>query len=276
MSPIARKRFFTVIKHLGLIILTFIMFFPLYIVFVMGTYYSEDIFRGMPIWFSDYLMENIKVVFKNDFGTAYLNSIIVSVGSVVLSVLTSSLIGFALAKYRFKIKNFIFSFMVLMMMIPGQVSIIGYVLEMKAFNMLGTLLPLIFIWMAHPFGAFFMTQFIRDSVPDEVLESGRLDGCSEPGLFFRIVLPFVRSALVTLSMLVFLWAWNSYMIPLIVINKQSLYTIPLMVSNLSTAFRTDYGAIMCALSISILPIILLFCLASKTFIKGIAAGAVKG
>ena len=90
------------------------------------------------------------------------------------------------------------------------------------------------------------------------------------------MLPFVRPAILTVSLLVFLWSWNSFMIPLIVLNKQSLYTIPLMVSTLATLFRTDYGAMMCALSISILPIIAVFCLCSKNFVQGIANGAVKG
>lgn len=266
----------TVVSYTGLILMTIIMFFPLYIVFVMGTYYSEDIFRGLPIWPSDYVLENLKVVFRNNFGQAYLNSILVAIGSVALSVLASTMIGFAIAKYDFKLKNFMLGFIMMIMMIPNQISIIGYIREMKTIGALGTLLPLIFVWIAHPFGAFFMTQFIRDSVPGEVLESARLDGCSEPGIFFRIVLPFIKPGIVTLSLLVFLWSWNSFMIPLIVINKQSLYTIPLMVSTLSTQFRSDYGAIMCALSISILPIIVIFCLTSKTFISGIAAGAVKG
>ena len=270
------KKINAILSHAGLIIMTAIMLFPLYAVFIMATYYSEDIFRGLPLWPSEYLLENLKVVFRNNFGMAYLNSLVVSISSVVLSVLVSAMVGFAIAKYDFKLKKCMIAFIMLIMMIPTQISIIGYVREMKAFGVLNTLLPLIFVWIAHPFGAFFMVQFIRDSVPGEVLESARLDGCTEPGIFFRIVVPFIKPGIVTLATLVFLWSWNSFMIPLIVINKQSLYTIPLMVSTLQTQFRSDYGAIMCALSISILPIILLFCCSSKTFIKGIAAGAVKG
>lgn len=276
MSRRAGKKAGAVVKQILLILMTIVMFFPLYIVFIMGTYYSEDIFKGMPILPGNYLIENLKMVFAKGFVSAYINSITVSVTSVILSVLISSMIGFALAKYKFKGKKLVMGFVVGVMMIPGQIAMIGYMLEMRKLGLLNTLLPLIFTWAAHPMGAFLMTQFIGDGVPDELLESGRLDGCSEPGLFFRIVVPCVKPGFLTLAMLVFLASWNNYVLPVILVNKQELFTIPLMVNNLSNAFRSDYGAIMCALSLAILPMIIIFSMCSKTFIKGIAAGAVKG
>ncbi len=265
-----------VIKQMVLILMTMVMFFPLYIVFVMGTYHSEDIFKGLPMLPSNYFVTNLKLVISKGFFSAYLNSITVSVASVIISVLVSTMIGFALAKYKFKGKKLIFIFIMAIMMIPGQISMIGYMLEMRKMNLLNTLLPLIFIWVAHPLGAFLMMQFISDGIPDELLESARLDGCSEPGIFFKIVIPCIKSGFVTLATLIFLWSWNNYVLPLILINKQELFTIPLMVNNLSNAFRSDYGAIMCALSLSVLPMIIIFSLCSRTFIQGIAAGAVKG
>ena len=271
-----KKRISAVIKQIILILMTLVIFFPLYIVFVMGTYYSEDIFKGLPMLPSDYFLTNLKLVISKGFFSAYLNSITVSVTSVILSVLVSTMIGFALAKYNFKGKKFIFAFVMAIMMIPGQISMIGYMLEMRKMNLINTLLPLIFTWAAHPLGAFLMMQFISDGIPDELLESARLDGCSEPGIFFKIVIPCIKSGFVTLATLVFLWSWNNYVLPLILINKQELFTIPLMVNNLSNAFRSDYGAIMCALGLSVLPMIVIFSLCSRTFIQGIAAGAVKG
>ncbi len=271
-----RKRLYAGLKQLLLILMTLVMFFPLYIVFIMGTYYSEDIFKGLPILPGSYLIENLKTVFSNHYFRAYFNSIFVSVVSVILSVFISSMIGFALAKYQFKGRKAIFTFILAIMMIPGQIAMIGYMLEMRKFGLNNTLFPLIFTWAAHPLGAFLMTQFIKDSVPNELLESGRLDGCSEPGLLFRIVVPCIKPGFLTLATLVFLWSWNNYILPLILVNRQVMFTIPLMVSTLSNQFRSDYGAIMCALAISVLPMIIIFSLCSKTFIKGIAAGAVKG
>ena len=276
MSRKTKRRIKAVVKQIVLVLMTIVMFFPLYIVFIMGTYYSEDIFKGLPILPGDYLIENIKMVISKGFFRAYFNSITVSVVSVILSVMISSLIGFALAKYKFKGKKLIFGFIMAIMMIPGQIALIGYMLEMRKVGLIDTLLPLIFTWAAHPLGAFLMTQFISDAIPDELLESGRLDGCTEPGLFFRIVVPCIKPGFLTLATLVFLWSWNNYVLPLIIINKQEMFTIPLMVNNLSNTFRSDYGAIMCALALSVLPMIVIFSLCSKTFIKGIAAGAVKG
>ena len=140
----AKKRAAAVIKQIILIVMTLIMFFPLYIVFVMGTYYSEDIFKGLPILPSDYFLTNLKLVISKGYFSAYFNSITVSVVSVILSVLVSTMIGFALAKYNFKGKKFIFAFVMAIMMIPGQISMIGYMLEMRKLNLINTLLPLIF------------------------------------------------------------------------------------------------------------------------------------
>ena len=276
MTPKQKKKMNAGLKQVFLILLSLLMFFPLYIVFIMGTYYSEDIFRQLPILPSTYLLENLKVVFQKGFFQSYMNSIFVSVISVVTSVSISTMIGFGLAKYRFRGRHLILTFIMGVMMIPAQITMIGYMLEMKSMHLLGTLWPLIICWLANPLGAFLMTQFISDGVPNELLEAARIDGCSEFGMFLRVVLPCIKPGVLTLSTLIFLWSWNNYVLPVILINKQELFTIPLMINNLSNAFRSDYGAIMCALSLAVLPMIIIFSLCSKTFIKGIAAGAVKG
>lgn len=276
MNKKLQKKTGAALKQLVLIVLTLIMFFPLYIVFIMSTYYSEDIFKGMPILPANYFLENLKMVLSKGFLQAFANSLIVSVASVVVSVAVCTSIGFGLSKYNFKAKKAIFAFVIAVMMIPNQVSMIGYMIEMRSLGLLTTLLPLIFTWAAYPLGVFLMVQFFSDSVPDELLESARIDGCSEPGIFLKIAAPCIKPGISTLAVLVFLGSWNNYTLPVILINKQELFTIPLMVNSLSNAFRSDYGAIMCALGLSVLPMIILFSLCSKTFIKGISAGAVKG
>lgn len=276
MNKKTKKKVLAAAKQIMLILMTLVMFFPLYIVFIMSTYYSEDVFKGMPVLPGNYFIQNFKMVISKGYFKAYFNSITVSVSSVLLSVTISTLIGFALAKYKFKGKKLIFGFLMAVMMIPGQISMIGYMLEMRSAGLLSTLLPLILTWAAHPLGAFLMTQFVTDGVPDELLESARLDGCSEPGIFVKIAMPCIKPGMMTLATLVFLSSWNNYVLPVILINKQELFTVPLMVNSLSNSFRSDYGAIMCALGLSVLPMIIIFSMCSKTFIKGIAAGAVKG
>ncbi|MDF2959512.1 MAG: carbohydrate transporter permease [Paenibacillus sp.] len=259
-----------------LTLITILSLFPFYMMIVMSTYYTEDIFKGLPLLPSNYLMENLRMVFRSNFYLVYANSIMVSVAAVVLSVLISALIGYAIAKYNFKMKRALNYFIMITMMVPTQVGLIGYVIEMKNLGLGNTLAPAILTWMAFPFGAFFMVQFIKDSVSHEILECARLDGCPETGIFFRIVLPLIKPGLATLGMLVFLWSWNSYLLPLVTINNAKWYTLPLFISNLGIVHRTDYAAEMTALAISIVPLLIIFTIASKTFIKGITSGAVKG
>ncbi|TBL81510.1 carbohydrate ABC transporter permease [Paenibacillus thalictri] len=262
-----------------MIFVTLISIFPFYIVFVMSTYYNEDLFLGLPIIPSDYLFENIKTIFGQNgqnFFRIYGNSLLASSSSIILACTVSTFAGYAVAKYDFALKKFVHYFIIITMMLPGQIAIIGYIIEMKNMGLTNTLFPLILHYFAYPFGAFFMTQFIKDSVPTEIIECARLDGCSEFRIFGSIVVPFIKPALATLAILVFLSSWNSYMLPLISINKTSWYTIPLYVTTIGTENRYDFAARMCALALAIFPVLFVFIAGSKSFIKGITAGAVKG
>jgi cellobiose transport system permease protein len=210
------------------------------------------------------------------FDLIYLNSLIVSVSSTLLSVFVSALAGFAFAKHEFKYKRKLFSFILLTMMIPGQLGLVAYIIEMRFLGLSGSLFPLILPWVANAFGIYWMTQFMKGAVPNEVLESARIDGCSEIGVFFRIALPFIGPAMTTLSLLVFLWSWNNYLLPLIIINQPELYTIPLGITTLGNLYRTDLAAQILGLSIGTIPVLVLFAIGSKSFIRGLTAGSVKG
>jgi len=259
-----------------LVIISLLSLFPFYIMIVMGTHYNEDLFKGIPIFPGDYWLENLKTVLKADFLHVYGNSLIVSVASVVLATLTSTLIGYAVAKFEFKGRKGLQMFVILTMMVPTQVGLIGYIIEMRHLGVGNTLWPVILVWAAFPFGAFFMIQFMRDSIPNDLLECARIDGCSEPGIFARIVLPIIKPGLATLATLVFLWSWNNYLLPLVTINRSEWYTLPIFISNLGIVHRTDYAARMAALTMTTIPVLILFVLGSKTFMKGLTAGAVKG
>lgn len=257
-------------------IMSVIALFPFYMMFVMGTYYSEDLFHGLPLLISDYFLENLKTTLDNGLPATYLNSIIVSSVSVLVCLFTSITIGYALAKFRFRGQKVIMVLVLMGMMLPTQISIIGYIMEMRAAHLTNTLWSVICVWIANPFSAFFMMQFLQDSVPEEMLESARIDGCSEPRILSSIVVPCIKPAIMTVAALVFLWSWNNYLLPLITLNKQKVYTLPLMISNISVAYRQDYGAQMLALALSTFPVLLIFIMGSKYFVKGITAGAVKG
>jgi cellobiose transport system permease protein len=259
-----------------MILFTLISILPFYVIVMMATHSTAEIFSGLILMPGDHLLANMKTIFINKFHYCYFNSVIVSVVSTVISVLVSALTGFALAKYDFKFKKFFFFFILATMMIPGQIGMIGYVIEMKALRLSNTLLPLILVWCANAFGVFFMTQYIRDIVPDEVIESARLDGCGEFGIFVRIVLPFIKPAVATLATLIFLWSWNNFLLPLITIYNKELYTIPLGIQALQNTYVVDFGARGAGLAFAVVPILIIFSLGSKTFIKGLTAGAVKG
>lgn len=269
-------------KILKILIILFVSFyvlitvFPVYIVLVMGSWKNDDLMRTVPYWFSDYFIQNLKNVLASNYFRSYGNSIIVSAAAVFGSAFVTTLLGYALAKYKFRGRNFLNKFVIATMMLPQQITVIGYVIEMRSLHMNNSLLPIIVCWLANPFAAFFMIQFMKESVPAEVLESARIDGAGEVKVLMKIVIPFIKPALATVGILVFLWSWNNYMLPLVTINKDNLMTIPLFVNNLGSEYRDDVGARMCAISLAIIPIIIMFSIFSKTFIKGISAGAIKG
>ena len=131
-------------------------------------------------------------------------------------------------------------------------------------------------YVANCFGTFWMTQFIRSNVPNEVLESARIDGCGEFRIFFQIVLPYLKPAIATLTILQFMWNWNNYLLPLVILNDTNLYPITLGIATLATQYATNYPAQICALSLGTLPLILIFIAGSKYFINGLTAGDIKG
>lgn len=249
---------------------------PFVLLPLMGSYSTEELMRQLPFTFGDKFFENTKTLLEGNFLKVYLNSILVSVGSIVFSVVISVLAAYSVTKFRYKGASLITTLIIVTMMVPGQISTVGYIMEMRAIHLTNSLWPLILTWMAHPFTCFFMIQFMKSSVPTEVIESGRIDGASEPRILFSIVLPFIRPGIATTVILLFLWSWNSYTLPMLMINNNDMFTIPLYVANLISEFRFDIGGRMAALTWAVFPVIILFVIFSKSFIKGIASGSVKG
>ncbi|WP_138751462.1 carbohydrate ABC transporter permease [Paenibacillus sinopodophylli] len=262
--------------YVVLVLASLVFLFPFYMMLTMGTYYSEDLFKTLPILPSSYLLENLKTVVSPSFLLNYWNSFYVAVLFTAASVGVCAMTGFAFAKYEFRGKGFLYGFILLTMMIPGQLGLIAFVMEMKWFHLNNTHAPLIISGLNNAFGVFFMTQFMRSSVPTEVIESARIDGCTEPRIFGSIVIPFLMPAISTLGLICFLGSWNNYLLPLVTINRPELYTLPLGIANLSTQYRTDYSASILGLTLGTLPLIILFLFGSKTLVRGLTGGAVKG
>lgn len=266
-------------KYLLNILLLLISLFgllPFYFMFILSTNNTEDIYKGLVILPRGYILQNLKTVFESNFLAFYWNSIYVAVLSTVLCTMISALTGFAFAKYRFKGRDGLYNFILMTMMIPTQLGLVAYIIQMKTMGLNKTHLPLIIQWGASAFGVFWMNQYIRSNVPTEVIESARIDGCNELRTFISIVIPYIKPALVTLSILVFMWSWNNYLLPVVIINKPGMYTIPLGIATLGNLYRNDYAAKIMGLSLGTLPAIIIFIAGSRSFIRGITAGAVKG
>lgn len=272
MSRVKLKKCLTVFI---LAVITLISLFPFYMMLIMGTYKTENLADAISMLPGNYLLENLSKIISGGFLKYYGNSLYITVVGTALCVFVSALTGYGLAKFKFKLNRFLSVFIVLCMMIPCQLGIIGYVIEMRFIGLANTREAVILMNVANCFGAFWMTQFIKGGVHDEVLESARIDGCSELGIFLKIVVPYIKPGLATLVILQFMWNWNSYLLPLVVLSDPDLYTITLGIASLGNRYSSDFAAQICALSLGTIPLIIIFIIGSKYFIKGLTAGSVK-
>lgn len=264
------------IMFIVMMLFSIVSLFPFYSMLMMGTYKTSDLYSSVKLLPGDYVKENFKRVLSTPIFTFYRNSIIVAVCSSMACVFVSSLAGYALAKFQFRGKKLISNFIMITMMVPSQLGIVAFVLEMRKMGLTDTLIPLIVPFAANAFGVYWIRSFSKSAVPYEVLECARIDGAGEFAIFFRIVLPFIRPACVTLLLLAFLWSWNDFLYPLVLINKNELYTIPLGIRQMSGAYSNDTAAQILGLSVSTLPILLLFIAFNKNMIEGLTSSSVKG
>lgn len=271
-----RMNFARAMALLAMILISITAMLPFYSMLVMGTYSINDLFTGIKLWPGNHMLNNLTTLFTVPILTYYKNSFLAAAGSALLCIFISAMCGYALAKYKFRLRNTLFGAVVVTLMIPTQLGLIAYMIEMRSLGLLGTLWPIILPNGASAFGVFWMTSFIGEAVPDEVMESARIDGCNEYGIFFKIALAFLRPAMITLGLLSFLWSWNALLVPLVMLNKEKLFTLPLGIKGLSTGFRNDYGAQILGLSVATLPILVFFSFFSKNLISGLSAVAVKG
>ncbi|PSQ25594.1 carbohydrate ABC transporter permease [Halobacteriales archaeon QS_9_68_17] len=211
--------------------------------------------------------------FELGFLGAIGNSILIATVYTSLSILLCSMAGFAFAKYEFEFKEPIFYSILATLVLPIQLLVIPLFLLMSRLGMTNTYWAIILPWAANPLGIFLMRQNMK-SIPDALLESARMDGATEFQVFYRVALPTMKSSLAALSIILFLFQWNLFLFPLVILG-QDKYTIPVAISDLIGAQRVYYDQIMVAAGLSIVPIFLLFLFLQKYFVSGILAGSVK-
>ncbi len=259
-----------------IIVISLISLVPFYFIISMATHSTAEIYRSELAGFGNQLFINMKTIIDGGFMNYYWNTIVVAILSGAFCVLISAMTAYALSVYKFKHRDMIKRFIIASMMIPGQISLIGYAIEMRQLHLVNTHAPLIFVWFASAYGVFFLVQYMTNSLPMELIESARIDGSGELRTLFLIAFPLIKPATGTLFMLIFLWSWNNFLMPSTVLTENSKFTIPLGIQTLSTAYRDDWGARGAALALAVIPLLIIFAIGSKYFIKGLAAGAVKG
>ncbi len=263
--------------HLLLIVLTIVWVFPFFWG-VTGSFKTErDMFASPPVFFPKYfMMDNyIDLFSKTEVPRWMMNSFIVSLSTMALVCLFSSMAGYAFSKLRFRGRDFIFFFMISLMMIPHYIMLVPLFRMMKELNWLDTYIGLVVPQAAVPFGVFLMRQFIQ-TIPQELMESARLDGCNEFMTFRRIIVPLTGPAIAALAIFTFVHSWNDYVWQLLTISSESMLTLPLGVATLQQELNVHYGQLMAGSTLSALPMIVIFIIFQKYFTRGITLGSVKG
>lgn len=226
----------------------------------------------------DWRIANYAELFeRTTFARGLLNSAFVAGVYVALSVLLCALGGFAFAKYAFPGRRPAFVFMLLTMMVPQGVMMVPLFQIVSWLGWVNTYLPLIIPGLANAFGIFFMRQY-ASSLPDSLLDAARIDGCSEFGLFWRIVLPVLTPGLMVLACLFFMNSWNDFLWPLVVLNKREMYTVPIILASFVRGEGDRYvafGTIFAGSTMGAIPVVTAFLLFQRQFIAGILAGSVK-
>ncbi len=210
------------------------------------------------------------------FWQAMFNSFKVSFLGTTISLLFCSMGGYAFAVYRFRGKNLLFTLLVGSMMIPPVLSLIPYYLTVQFLGLLDNHIAVWLPFTATPFGIFLMRQHVIASVPRELLEAAKLDGAGEFRTYWSVVLPLLKPALATLAIVQFVFFWNSFLNPLIVLNSTDNYVVTLALRSVQNLPNTPWGAVMLGTTISILPIVTFYLFASRQMMSGLTSGAVKG
>lgn len=263
-----------------LLVVAILSFMPFYWMLILATHDTQTIFQYPPpllpggnAWINYQNMLTVIPFWKN-----FLNSAVVAIAVTLSTLLFCSMGGYAFAMYKFPGKNALFVLMLATLMVPFLVLIIPWFIIISRFGWLNDLRALIIPGAVSAFGIFWMRQYISSNISSELLDAARIDGCSEFSIFFRVVAPLLGPAYGALGILTFMGSWNSFFYPLIVIKDTDVATLPLALQLLrGDPYRGgDYGVLMFGTALGMLPVLIIFWAASRRFISGLTAGALKG
>ena len=269
-----------IVIYVVCIFLAVLSVLPFWIMIVNATRSTTEIQQhAISLIPSSYMMNNIKILLGKSFNptVGFANSLIISIGATALAIYFSSLTAYAQVAYNWKLRNAFFSFIMVVMMIPAQVTMIGFYQMVYKIHMTNKLSMLILPAIASPTMVFFMRQYLQPTLSMEIVQSARIDGAKEFMIFNRIVLPIMKPAIATQAIFSFVASWNNLFTPLVLLTDQKKYTMPIMVSLLKgDIYKTEYGSVYMGLTLTVLPLIVVYLLLSKYIIAGVALGGVKG
>lgn len=266
------------ILYIALILLAVMCVVPFYLMIINATRTGREIMTSLSLLPGTAIKENWEAVFGYfNLFIGFRNSLIVAIPATILGVYFPAITAYAMAVYKFKGNNVMFSVILVFMMIPGQLSLIGFYNLVAALKLVNSYIPLIVPAIAASGTVFFLRQYVLSVLPMSLLEAGRIDGAGELYMFHRIVIPIMSPGIATMAIGAFIGNWNSYLVPLIILTKNDKFTLPVQIASLSasTDIATNQGATYLAVAISIVPIIIFFCFTSKYIISSVSAGSVK-
>ena len=280
MKKKAGSQFRTVFAHIVLILLSFMCLFFFYVLIINATRSHGDLQKGFSALPGKYFLENLKNVANDGSFPMFrgiLNSVIVSSCSAALCTYFSSLTAYGLYAYEFKARKVAFTFIMAILVMPTQVTAMGFLRLVTKMGLYDSLLPLIIPSVASPAVFYFMYSYLQSSLPMSLVEAARIDGSGEFRTFNSIVLPIMKPAIAVQAIFTFVGSWNNYFVPALVIQSKSKMTVPILIATLRGAdyMNFDMGKIYMMITVAIVPIIIVYLLLSKFIIAGVTLGGVK-
>jgi len=267
-----------VFVYAALIILLVVTIVPIWLLIVNATRSTTEIQQGLSLLPSTHLIENYKILLSKGLNMprGFANSLFVAVVSTIVTVYFSMLTAYAIVVYEFKGKQLFSNFIIVLVLIPQQLSIVGFYQYMSKLGLVDNYASLILPLIANAGGTFFAKQYFESMLIQDLIDAARIDGANELGIFHLIMMPIAMPGAATLGIFAFVASWNNFFNAFILITSIEKYTLPMLVQTLrGDVYRTEYGAIYLGLAITVVPIIIIYALFSRFIVSGIAMGAVK-
>ena len=270
-----------VLAYVVLILVTIMCLFWFYVLFINATRSNAALKRGFTLLPGGFLGKNLYSLFHNSnlpILRGLLNSFLVAISTAVVSTYFSAMTAYAIHAYDFRFKKAAFTFILAIMMIPTQVTALGFLSLLRKIKLMDSFIPLIVPSIAAPAVFFYMKQYMEANLPMELLESARIDGASELRTFNQIALPMMKPAIAVQAIFSFVTSWNNYFVPALVLKSDSKKTLPILIATLRSAdfLKFDMAQVYMFIFMAILPVIIVYLFMARSIVAGLTAGAVKG